>query len=157
MKSRMKSMFCWHTCGTIYKLAKDFGEAAKCFQNALRMEPDNIQLMRETACLHIQVRDHANHVAARLAVLKSKPGLIQNWVAFTIAHHLVLLFSHSVATTQLSSRRSLPSTTSSKLPISNRQRRPTTTCTAWWRSETLKNGRTCTKSSTPTRSKSRMR
>jgi tetratricopeptide (TPR) repeat protein len=37
MKSKMKSLFCWHTCGTIYKGRKDFLEAAKCFQNALRM------------------------------------------------------------------------------------------------------------------------
>jgi hypothetical protein len=37
MKSKMKSLFCWHTCGTIYKQRKDFLEAAKCMQNALRM------------------------------------------------------------------------------------------------------------------------
>lgn len=37
MKSKLKSLFCWHTCGTIYKQKKDFFEAAKCFQNALRM------------------------------------------------------------------------------------------------------------------------
>lgn len=37
LKSKMKSLFCWHTCGTIYKGRKDFLEAAKCFQNALRM------------------------------------------------------------------------------------------------------------------------
>ena len=24
LKSKMKSMFCWHTCGTIYKQKKDF-------------------------------------------------------------------------------------------------------------------------------------
>jgi hypothetical protein len=36
IKSKMKSMFCWHTCGTIYKQKKDFIEASKCFQNALK-------------------------------------------------------------------------------------------------------------------------
>ena len=91
-------MFCWHTCGTIYKGNKDFAEAAKCFQNALRLDPDNIQLMRETASLHIQVRDHTNHVAARLAILKHKPGLIQNWVTFTLSHHLVFDFIRREAT-----------------------------------------------------------
>lgn len=89
IKSKMKSMFCWHTCGTIYKQKKDFVEAAKCFQNAQRLEPDNIQLMKDTACLQVQVRDHTNHVASRLAILKQKPNMIQNWLAFMISHHLV--------------------------------------------------------------------
>ena len=87
----MKSMFCWHTCASIYKQKKDFYEAAKCFQNALRLEPDNLQIMRDTACLQIQVRDHTNHTSTRLSILKLKPNMIQNWLAFTVAHHLVHL------------------------------------------------------------------
>ena len=89
MKSKLKSLFCWHTCGTIYKQRKDFLEAAKCFQNALRMQPDNLQLLRETASLQIQVRDHTNHTATRFTILKMKSNMIQNWVGFTLAHHLV--------------------------------------------------------------------
>lgn len=89
MKSKLKSLFCWHTCGTIYKQRKDFLEAAKCFQNALRMQPDNLQLLRETASLQIQVRDHTNHTATRFTILKLKSNMIQNWVGFTLAHHLV--------------------------------------------------------------------
>ncbi len=91
IKSKMKSMFCWHTCATIYKAKKDFAEAAKCFQNALRLEPDNTQLMKETACLQVQVRDLTGHTTSRFTILKQKPGLIQNWAAFTISHHLVPL------------------------------------------------------------------
>lgn len=34
MKSKMMSMFCWHTYGTILKQKKNFFEAAKCFQQA---------------------------------------------------------------------------------------------------------------------------
>jgi hypothetical protein len=44
--------------------------------------------MRETASLQIQVRDHTNHTATRFAILKQKPNMIQNWVGFTLAHHL---------------------------------------------------------------------
>ena len=46
IKSKMKSMFCWHTCASIYMQKKDFNEAAKCFQNALRIEPGNQTIMR---------------------------------------------------------------------------------------------------------------
>lgn len=91
-------MFCWHTCASIYKQKKDFAEAAKCFQNALRLESDNLQIMREAASLQVQVRDLSNHTLSRFNILKQKPGMIQNWIAFAISHHLVLysLFSEEI-------------------------------------------------------------
>ena len=88
----MLSMFCWHTYGTILKLKKDYIEAAKCFQNALKFEKDNLQILRETALLQIQVRDHFNHVETRLSILKQKANLISNWTAFTVALHLVMFY-----------------------------------------------------------------
>lgn len=36
LKSMMKSMFCWHTYGTVHKKRKNFIEAAKCFEQALK-------------------------------------------------------------------------------------------------------------------------
>lgn len=45
-KSKMASMFCWHTYGTVMKQKKNFAEAAKCFQMALNFEKDNLQLLR---------------------------------------------------------------------------------------------------------------
>lgn len=89
MKSRMTSMFCWHTYGTVMKQKKNFVEAAKCFAQALNFEKDNMQILRETACLQIQVRDHNNHVATRYKILQLKPNMIHNWVGFAVAHHLV--------------------------------------------------------------------
>lgn len=91
MKSKMASMFCWHTYGSVHKQKKNFPEAAKCFQMALNFEKDNLQLLRETASLQIQVRDHNSHVATRLSILKLKPNLINNWVSFAVAQHLVLV------------------------------------------------------------------
>lgn len=89
MKSKMSSMFCWHTYGSVLKHKKNFFEAAKCFQQASNFEKDNAQILRETASLQIQVRDHANHVATRWKILQLKPNAIHNWVAFAIANHLV--------------------------------------------------------------------
>jgi len=40
------------------------------------------------------VRDHNNHVATRLKILKLKPNMITNWVAFAVAHHLVDIISY---------------------------------------------------------------
>lgn len=89
MKSKMKSMFCWHTMGTIYKQKRDYLESSKCFQNAYRFEPDNIQLLKDIAAMQIQVRDHSAHVQTRLNILKLKPNIIHNWTAFALANHLV--------------------------------------------------------------------
>ena len=88
-KSKMASMFCWHTYGTVMKQKRNYNQAAKCFQMALNFEKDNLQLLRETASLQIQIRDHNNHVATRLKILKLKPNMIHNWVAFAVAQHLV--------------------------------------------------------------------
>ena len=51
-----------------------------------------MQLLRETASLQVQVRDHNLHVATRFKILQLKPNLIHNWVGFAVAHHLVALF-----------------------------------------------------------------
>ena len=91
MKSRMMSMFCWHTYGTVLKQRKNFLEAAKCFQQACNFEKDNMQILRETATLQIQVRDHVSHVATRWKILQQKPNMIYNWAAFAVANHLVLI------------------------------------------------------------------
>lgn len=90
MKSKMKSMFCWHTMGTIYKQKRDYLESSKCFQNAYRFEPDNIQLLKDIAAMQVQIRDHSAHVQTRLSILKLKPNMIHNWTAFTVANHLVI-------------------------------------------------------------------
>lgn len=48
-----------------------------------------MQILRETAALQIQVRDHASHVASRWKLLQLKPNLLYNWAAFAVACHLV--------------------------------------------------------------------
>jgi len=75
--------------GTIYKQKKDYLESSKCFQNAYRFEPDNIQLLKDIAAMQIQIRDHSAHIQTRLSILKLKPNLIHNWTGFVVANHLV--------------------------------------------------------------------
>lgn len=74
--------------GTIYKQKRDYLESSKCFQNAYRFEPDNIQLLKDIAAMQVQIRDHSAHVLTRLSILKLKPNMIHNWTAFTVANHL---------------------------------------------------------------------
>jgi peptide alpha-N-acetyltransferase len=78
--------------GTIYKQKKDFYESSKCFLNAYKYEPENIQLLKDIASMQIQIRDHSAHVQSRLGILKLKPNMIQNWIGFILANHLVLIY-----------------------------------------------------------------
>ena len=48
-----------------------------------------MQILRETAALQIQIRDHSSHVATRWQILRQKPNMLHNWTAYAIASHLV--------------------------------------------------------------------
>lgn len=85
----MKSMFCWHTYGSVHKKRKNYIEAAKCFEQALKFQKDNMQILRQAASLQIQIRDHASHVNTRWKIVSLKPNIIHHWVGFAVAQHLV--------------------------------------------------------------------
>ncbi len=92
MKSKFQSVFCWHTMATIYKQKKDFFEASKAFQNACKLDTQNIAMLKETAAILLQTRDLLGHAEKRAAILKLKPNNIQNWASFVTSHHLVIQY-----------------------------------------------------------------
>ena len=51
-----------------------------------------MQILRETATLQIQVRDHVSHVVTRWKILQQKPNMIYNWAAYAVANHLVFFY-----------------------------------------------------------------
>jgi peptide alpha-N-acetyltransferase len=116
LKSKMKSMFCWHTYGTVLKQKKNFLEAVKCYEQALNFEKENMQVLREVASLQVHVRDYNGHIATRWRILQLKPNVIQNWVSFAISYHLVRHQLRRKATSTSSSRRSSPSRTCGSPP-----------------------------------------
>jgi tetratricopeptide (TPR) repeat protein len=87
-KSKMKSQTCWHTYGMLLHQHRDYQEAIKAYQFALRMDPTNLQIMRDTALMQIQIRDHVGHTISRFEMLKQRPNLIQNWLTYTLADHM---------------------------------------------------------------------
>lgn len=94
MKSKLKNQMCWHTYGMLLHQKKDYQEAIKCYQNALRLQPDNMQIMRDMALMQIQVRDHVGHTASRFELLKNRSNLIQNWLSYAVACHLKGDYQH---------------------------------------------------------------
>ena len=57
LKFNMKSHITWHVYGLIYRSDRNYKEAIKCYLNALKIDKDNQQILRDLANLQIHIRD----------------------------------------------------------------------------------------------------
>ncbi|CAL5210657.1 unnamed protein product [Lathyrus oleraceus] len=88
LKNDLKSHVCWHVFGLLYRSDREYREAIKCYRNALRIDPDNIEILRDLSLLQAQMRDLSGFVETRQQLLTLKPNHRMNWIAFSVAHHL---------------------------------------------------------------------
>lgn len=51
------SHVCWHVYGLLHRSERNYAEAVKCYLNALKHEPDNLQILKDLAALQIQIRE----------------------------------------------------------------------------------------------------
>lgn len=51
----LKSHVCWHVYGLLYRSDREYREAIKCYRNALRIDPDNIEILRDLSLLQVGV------------------------------------------------------------------------------------------------------
>jgi peptide alpha-N-acetyltransferase len=88
LKNDLQSHVCWHVYGLLYRSDREYREAIKCYRNALRIDPDNIEILRDLSLLQAQMRDLAGFVETRQQLLTLKPNHRMNWIGFAVAHHL---------------------------------------------------------------------
>lgn len=88
LKNDLKSHVCWHVYGLLYRSDREYKEAIKCYRNALRIDPENIEILRDLSLLQAQMRDLSGFVETRQKLLTLKPNQRMNWIGFTVAHHL---------------------------------------------------------------------
>ncbi|XP_027125429.1 N-terminal acetyltransferase A complex auxiliary subunit NAA15 [Coffea arabica] len=88
LKNDLKSHVCWHVYGLLYRSDREYREAIKCYRNALRIDPDNIEILRDLSLLQAQMRDLDGFVETRQRLLTLKPNHRMNWIGFAVAHHL---------------------------------------------------------------------
>lgn len=86
----LKSQICWHIYGVVQRNQKNYSEAVKCYTQALKIDPDNLNILRDMALLQVQIRDLIGHLETRRKLLLNKTSLPINWITFAIGHHLVL-------------------------------------------------------------------
>lgn len=84
----MKSYICWHVYGLLYRANKNFEEAIKAYNIALKLEPTSAQIRRDLAILQIQMRDYHGYVLTRRDMLQARPQIRASWTALAVAHHL---------------------------------------------------------------------
>uniref|UniRef100_A0A0D6R3U3 Uncharacterized protein n=1 Tax=Araucaria cunninghamii TaxID=56994 RepID=A0A0D6R3U3_ARACU len=88
LKNDLKSHVCWHVYGLLYRSDREYREAIKCYRNALRIDPENIEILRDLSLLQAQMRDLSGFVETRQKLLTLKPNQRMNWIGFAVAHHL---------------------------------------------------------------------
>lgn len=88
LRKDMKSHICWHVYGLLYRSDHDYHQAARSYVNALRLDPDNQQILLDLALLQVQIRDYEGFEESRRKLLNARPNQKTNWIGVAIAFHL---------------------------------------------------------------------
>ena len=89
LRHNMRSHVCWHVFGLLYRSDRNYGQAIKCYRNALRIDTENQQILRDLSSLQVQMRDDQGFKETRRMLLTLKPNSKNNWIAFAISQHLL--------------------------------------------------------------------
>ena len=89
LSNDFKSHVTWHVYGLLWRSKKDYPQAIKAYKAALKIEPEQHNILRDLALLQIQMRDYAGYLESRRTMLKQRPQVRQNWTGVAIAHHLL--------------------------------------------------------------------
>eukprot|EP01117_Protostelium_nocturnum_P006668 TRINITY_DN2400_c0_g1_i1.p1 TRINITY_DN2400_c0_g1~~TRINITY_DN2400_c0_g1_i1.p1 ORF type:complete len:856 (-),score=378.74 TRINITY_DN2400_c0_g1_i1:75-2642(-) len=86
----LNSFLCWHAYGLIHRADRNYAQAIKCYQNALKRETENDKnlVLRDMATLQIQIRDLEGYTETWRRLLKENPRARNNWLCFAIGEHL---------------------------------------------------------------------
>mmetsp|Transcript_11191 Transcript_11191/g.45544 ORF Transcript_11191/g.45544 Transcript_11191/m.45544 type:complete len:864 (-) Transcript_11191:84-2675(-) len=85
----LQSHICWHVYGLLHRSDRNYTEAIKCYRNAIKRNPSNMQILRDLAALQVQMRDLEGFLETRLEMVKIKHTLPTHWYALCVALHLV--------------------------------------------------------------------
>jgi peptide alpha-N-acetyltransferase len=89
LRNDVRSHVCWHVYGLLYRSDNNYKEAIKCYLNALRIDKNNQNILRDLGNLQLQMRDMAGYVGTARKILEGRPTLRQSWVAFALANFAV--------------------------------------------------------------------
>lgn len=85
LRNDVKSAVCWHVFGLVHRSDNNYKEAAKCYLNALKIDSDNQNILRDLSWLQIQTRDYTGFLQTRKRLLELKPSSRSSWIAYAVA------------------------------------------------------------------------
>jgi len=88
MKADLKSHIVWHVYGIITRADRNYVEAVKSYSQALRLDPENHNILRDLAVLQIQVRQYSAYLESRWKLLKSNRRSRTAWLSLAMAYKL---------------------------------------------------------------------
>lgn len=72
----------------LHRSDHNYAEAIKAYKQAIRLDADNLQILRDLSMLQIQMRDLDGFCKTRQNILSLKPNAKINWMAFALARHM---------------------------------------------------------------------
>ena len=92
LRYNLKSHVCWHVLGLYHRQERNYREAIKAYQCAMRIDKDNMQVLKDMSLLLLHLRhedgNRAAYVDARTKIVMARAGVRANWISLAVAHHL---------------------------------------------------------------------
>lgn len=72
----------------LHRSQKNYLLASKSFNQALKADPNSLQILRDNSHLSLHLRNFPVHLANRITLLQLRPNERRNWVALAVAYGL---------------------------------------------------------------------
>lgn len=69
-------------------MMKNYKEAAKCFDQAIKFNPENLQIYRDAGNLYLHSKQYHAHKDIRRRFVTKRPDIYSNWCSFSFACYL---------------------------------------------------------------------
>lgn len=83
-----ESHVCWHVMGLVWRAERNHVESAKCYAQALRLDPDNSLILKDLSVVHLQTRNMEAFVKLRWKLLSSRRDQRASYVSLACGLHL---------------------------------------------------------------------
>lgn len=71
----------------LYKSDRLYDDAIRCFIQALKIDKDNLNVIRDLAQMQVHKRDFHGYTETRNRLLILRPQQKQNWIAFALGSY----------------------------------------------------------------------
>merc|ERR1711976_21254 len=88
LRNDLGSHVCWHVYGLFHRNFNNYEQAVKCYKSALRIDKENMAILKDLSLLQIQIRDMAGFAESREKIKTINPRFKANWISLAIAKEL---------------------------------------------------------------------